>query len=90
MEKNYYCKSKILQTFFKKISDIKEDTRDAILATMNKKSRYKNIPNNEGTEGIKETPYGLLYKPIATKVIFKFLFLLLILNKFISDNINYL
>ena len=56
---------------------------------MDVKSLYTNITNNESIEEVKEKLDGQNNKPIATKVI-KFLFLILTLNNFIFNSINYL
>ena len=39
--------------FIKKIRDTKDDTRNAILSSMDVKSLYKNIPNHDGIETVK-------------------------------------
>ena len=69
---------------------MQEDTRDAILVSMDVKSLYTNIPNHEGIEAVKEKLNAQTDKPIATKIIIKFPFLILTLNNLIFNSINYL
>ena len=51
---------------------------------------YTKIPNHEGIEAAKEVLNSVPKKPIATKVIIKFLFPILTLNNFIFNGIYYL
>ena len=69
---------------------MQEGKRDTILVSIDVKSLYTNIPYHEGIESVKEKPNVQTDKPIATKVIIKFLFLILTLNNFILNNISYL
>ena len=53
------------------------------------KALYTNIPNHEGIEAVKKTLNNQAKKPIATRVIIKFLYLILTLNNFVFNDINY-
>ena len=64
--------------------------KDTILVTLDNKSLYTNIPNHEGIEAVKSALNSASQKPIATKVIIKFLFLILTLNNFVFNGIHYL
>ena len=68
---------KTLQILFKKVRVIQEGVRDAILVSMDVKSLDANIPN---CKGIKEEVIGKLNahtdKPIPTRIIIKFLYLI--------------
>ena len=57
---------------------------------MDVKSLYTSISSHEGTEAVKEKLNVQSKKPIAAKVTFKPLFLILTLNNFIFNSINYL
>ena len=57
---------------------------------MDVKALYTNIPNHEGIEAVKETLNNHAKKPIATRVIIKFLYLILTLNNFVFNGINYI
>ena len=55
---------------------------------MNVKALYTNIPNHEGIEAVKETLNKQAKKPIAARVVIKFLYLTLTLNNFVFSGIN--
>ena len=57
---------------------------------MDVKTLYTNISNHESIEAVKETLNNQAEKPIAIRVINKFLYLTLTLNKFVFNGINYL
>ena len=76
--------------FIKKIVETKDINKDTILVTLDLKSLYTNIPNHEGIEAVKSALNSVSQKPIATKVIIKFLFLILTLNNFVFNGIHYL
>ena len=61
-----------------------------MLVSVDVKSLYTNITNHEGNEAIKEKLDTQTDKFIATKVIIKFLFIILTPTNFILNNINYL
>ena len=71
--------------FISKLENVKDTSKDFILVTLDVKSLYTNIPNHEGIE----TLNNQAKKPIATRVIIKFLYLLLTLNYYVFDGINY-
>ena len=54
------------------------------------KSLYTNIPNNEGIKAAREAYDNRPNKTVATKVIITFLSLILTLNNFVFNAINYL
>ena len=62
---------------------MQEDAKDAILVSMHVKSLCTSIPNHEGIQAVKEKLNAQSDKPIATKVIIKFISLILTLNNFI-------
>ena len=76
--------------FITRINETKDMNKDTILVTLDVKSLYTNIPNHEGTEAVKSALNSVSQKPIATKVIIKFLFLTLTLNNFVFNGIHYL
>ena len=53
------------------------------------KSLYTNIPNNEGIKAVGEACDNHPHKTVATKVIITFLSLILTLNNFVFNSINY-
>ena len=76
--------------FINKINETKDINKDTILVTLEVKSLYINIPNGQGIEALKSALNSVSQKPIATKVIIKFLFLILTLNNFVFNGIHYL
>ena len=64
--------------------------KDTILVTLDVKSLYTNIPNHEGIEAVKNTLNSTSQKPIAMEVTIKLMFLILTLNNFIFNGIQYL
>ena len=76
--------------FINKINKTENITENTFLVTLDVKSLYTNIPNHEGIEAAKEALNSVNEKPIATKVIIKFLFLILTLNNFIFNGLHYL
>ena len=59
--------------FINKFENVKDISIDSILVTLDVKTLYSNIPNHEGIEAVKETLNNQAKKPIATRVIIKFL-----------------
>ena len=93
-----------LQPFVKKLKSYVQDTTDfinkietvsknlphkAILVTMDVKSLYTNIPNQEGITAVKSFLETSVIKPLAP-VITTFLRLILTLNNFVFNNTNFL
>ena len=76
--------------FTNRINKTKDINKGTILVTLNVKSLYTNIPNNEGIEAVKSALNSISKRPIATKVIIKFLFLTLTLNNFVFNGIHFL
>ena len=74
--------------FINRINETKEINKDSILVTLDVKSLYTNIPNHEGIEAVKSALNSVSQKPIATKVIIKFLFLILTLNNFVFNGVH--
>ena len=74
--------------FINRINETKDINKDTILVTLDVKSLYTNIPNHEGIEAGKSALNSVSQKPIATKVIIKFLLLILTLNNFVFNGIH--
>ena len=72
-----------------KLENVKDTSKDSILVTLDVKALYTNIPNHETIEAVKNTLNNQAKKPIATRVIIKFLYLMLTLNNFVFNDINY-
>ncbi len=74
----------------KKISAISNDIREEdILVTMDVRSLYTNIPNEEGIQAVRDT-LNTSPSRLPTRVITTFLTLILTLNNFIFNGLNYL
>ena len=76
--------------FTNKINEVENITKETFLVTLDVKSVYTNIPNYEGIQAAKEALNSVPKKPIVTKVIIKFLFLIFRLTNFIFNGIHYL
>ena len=77
--------------FVNKIIETKDiKNKDTILVTLDDKSLYTNISNHGEIEAVKCALNSVSQKPIATKVIIKFLFLILTLNNFVFNGIHYM
>ena len=63
---------------------------DCLLVTFNVKSLYTNTANNEGIKAVREAYDNHPTKTVATRVTKKFLSLILTLNNFAFNSINYL
>ena len=55
---------------------------------MDVKALYTNIPNHEDIEAVKERLNNQAKKPKETRVVIKFLYLILTLNNFVFNGIN--
>ena len=72
-----------------KISQVNEKiTNDSILVTMDVRSLYTSIPHEEGLNAVRNTMNST--NPSKSRIVTKFLFLILTLNNFIFNGINYL
>ena len=69
---------------------LKNILNDSLLVTLDVKSLCTNIPNNEGITAVRETSDNDTTKIVATKVIITFLSLILTVNNFVFNFINYL
>ena len=76
--------------FLQKLDKVKNIPNDCLLVTLDVKSLYTNIPNNEGIKAVREAYDNHPNKTVATKVIITFLSLILTLNNFVFNSINYL
>ena len=84
------CTFKDTTDFINKLENVKDRSKDSVLVTLDVKALYTNIPNHEDIEAVKETPNIQVKKPIATRVIIKFLYFVSIQNNFVFNGINYL
>ena len=57
---------------------------------MDERSLSTNIPNDEGTEALRESLHNHQYKTTTTKIITTLMWLILTLNNFVFNGINYL
>ena len=73
--------------FIQKIDKVSNISENNILVTMDVRSLYTNIPHEEGIKAVETT---LARKGLPTRVIITFLRLILTLNNFIFNTINYL
>ena len=78
------------QDFLKKLEKVKDISQETLLVTLDVKSLYTNIPNNEGIKTVKESYEKYKEKTVSTKVIITFLSLILTLNKFTFNCTHYL
>ena len=79
-----------IKDFIQKLNQIEEVPQDSLLVTLNVKSLYINNPNNEGIKAVKEAYDKRPDKTVSTKVITTFLSLILTLNNFIFNSVNYI
>ena len=78
------------QDFHKKLQKVKDIPQESLLVTLDVKSLYTNIANNEGIKAVKESYEKYKEKTISTKVIITFLSLILTLNNFVFNCTHYL
>ena len=76
--------------FINKINAVKSVPKNSYLVTMHVRSLYTNIPNAERIAAVKRAFDNYSKKTTTTKVITTFLALILPLNNFVFDYINYL
>ena len=76
--------------FLQKLDAVNNIPEDSLLVTLDVKSLYTSIPNNEGIKAVKEAYEKHPSKTVSTKVIITFLSLILTLNNFIFNSIHYL
>ena len=77
------------QDFLKKLEKVKDIPLESLLVTLDVKSLYTNIPNNEGIKAVKESYEKYKEETVSTKVI-TFLSLILTLNNFVFNCTHYL
>ena len=73
--------------FIRKINSMEKIPDNSIFVTMDVRSLYTHIPNKEGIKAVETT---LKRKNIGTRIISKFLRLVLTLNNFVFNRQNYL
>ena len=78
------------QDFLKKLEKVKDIPLESLLVTLDVKSLYTNIPNNEGIKAVKESYEKCKEKTVSRKVIITFLSLILTLNNFVFNCTHYL
>ena len=76
--------------FLQKLDKVKNIPNGCLLVTLDVKSLYTNIPNNERIKALREAYDNHPNKTVATKVIIRFLSLIPTLNNFVFNSINYL
>ena len=76
--------------FLQSLDRLKHIPNDCLLVTLDVKSLYTNMPNNESIKALREAYDNHSSKAEATKVIITFLSLILTLNNFVFNPINYL
>ena len=76
--------------FLRKLNTTKEINPRSILVTLDVKSLYTNIPNEEGISAVKNAIARSTDSKISSKVITTFLWLILTLSNFVFNGINYL
>ena len=76
--------------FLQKLDKVKNIPNDCLLVTFDVKSMYTNIPNNEGIKAVRKAYDNHPNKTVATKVIITFFRLILTLNNFVFNSMNYL
>ena len=75
--------------FITKLNHVGDIPKESLLVTLDGKSLYTNIPNNEGIKAVREAYEKHSSKKISTKVIIAFLSLILTLNNFIFNCCHY-
>ena len=78
------------QDFLKKIEKVKYIPQERLLVTLDVKSPYINIQNNEDIKAVEESYEKYKEKMVSTNVIITFLSLILTLNNFVFNSTHYL
>ena len=76
--------------FLRKLNIRRDSNPDSILVTLDVRSLYTNIPNEEGIAAVREAMSMSTSSKISSKVITTFLWLILTLSNFVFNGINYL
>ena len=76
--------------FINKLNSVQSVKEDTLFVTFDVKSLYTNIPNHEGIQAVKEALNREQDRPIATKVVIKFLYFILTLNNFVFNGTHYI
>ena len=80
----------IAKDFLTKLNHVRHIAKENLLVTLDVKSLYTNIPNNEGIKAVREAQGKHPSKSVSTKVAITFLSLSLTLNNFIFNCSHYL
>ena len=78
------------QDFLKKLEKVKDIPQESLTVTLDVKSLYTNIQNNEGIKVVKESYKKYKEKTVSAKVIITFLSLIITLNNFVFNCTHYL
>ena len=76
--------------FLRKLNIRRDSNPDSILVTLDVRSLYTNIPNEEGIAAVREAISMSTSSKISSNVITTFLWLILTLSNFVFNGINYL
>ena len=76
--------------FLQKLDRIKNIPNDCLLVTLDSTSLYTNIPNNERIKAVRKAYDKHPSKTVETKEIVTFFSLILTLNNFVFNSLNYL
>ena len=79
-----------VKDFLKKLEKVKDIPQESLLVTLDVKSLYTNIPNNEGIKAVKRSYEKCKEKTVSTKVIIALFSLILTLNNFAFNCTHYL
>ena len=88
--RKYPHTSKAHKIFSKKIEKVKYIPQERLLVTLDVKSPYINIQNNEDIKAVEESYEKYKEKMVSTNVIITFLSLILTLNNFVFISTHYL
>ena len=79
-----------VKDFLKKLEKVKDISQESLLVTLDVKSLYTNIPNNEGIKAVKRSYEKCKEKTVSAKVIIALFSLILTLNNFAFNCTHYL